>query len=174
MDKSLENLLKDKNFVKKILAMETPEEVQHSFKENKINFSVDEIKLIGKLVNEYVEKTRSLPESELSKISAGTIGDFIKGAGVGTLDAIPGGGIAYKIFSGYNGGVETSAIEGTDSKDVGYHVGKELTHAVEAAGLITAATIFAYKKPQTIKWAVDKVTSFGSGIAKKIKTKIKK
>ncbi len=169
MDKnSLENLLKDKDFVKKILEMETPEEVQRSFKENNIDFSIDEIKLMGRIVNECLKEVRSLPEAELSKISAGSVGDFFKGAGLGALDAVPGGGLAYKALTGYETGSEIDDPGSMGAANAGYHTGKGLTYVIGAAGLITATTVVVCKNPKAVKWAVDKVKSIGSSITKKI------
>lgn len=167
MDKtSLENLLKDKDFVKKISEMETPEEVQRSFKENNIDFSIDEIKLIGKIVNEYIEKLHSLPEEELSKISGGSVGEFIEGIGLGALDTIPGGGLAYKLLTGDEIGWEIDSTNtGIESGNIGYHASR----AIFTAGLIAATSAIVYKNPKVVKWVVDKTKSVGSNIKGKIK-----
>ena len=73
MDKTeIADALKDDDFINDILEMQTSEEVKDAFAEKGIDISVDEVKTIGAIINEMVEKdTTDLSEEDLEAISGG-------------------------------------------------------------------------------------------------------
>ena len=81
-------ILKDKNFAEKILKMQTPEQVQVAFKEKGVEISVDEVKIIGSILNKMVEKkTTNLSEEDLNEIAGGDgIKGFAESLGEGAMD----------------------------------------------------------------------------------------
>ena len=73
-------ILKDQAFATKILEMQTPEQVQAAFKEKGVEISVDEVKVLGEIINKMVEKkTSKLSPADLEEIAGGfEIGDLKK------------------------------------------------------------------------------------------------
>ena len=73
MDKQkIESLLKNEEFMKKILPMQTPEEVQAEFKKEGVELSIEEIEALGSIINKYLEKGgKPLSEDELENIAGG-------------------------------------------------------------------------------------------------------
>ncbi len=64
--------LKDDDFINDILEMQTSEEVKEAFAEKGIDISISEVKTIGAIINEMVEKdTTDLSEEDLEAISGG-------------------------------------------------------------------------------------------------------
>ncbi len=73
IQKKLESVLKEKTFAEKIFKLQTPEEVQAAFKEKGIEISVEEVQLLGSIINKMVEKhTSNLSEDDLEEIAGGT------------------------------------------------------------------------------------------------------
>ncbi len=65
-------ILKDQAFATKILEMQTPEQVQAAFKEKGVEISVDEVKVLGEIINKMVEKkTSKLSPADLEEIAGG-------------------------------------------------------------------------------------------------------
>ena len=87
-------ILKDQAFATKILEMQTPEQVQAAFKEKGVEISVDEVKVLGEIINKMIEKnTSKLSPADLDEIAGGF--DFKeeakevgKGLARGALDAL--------------------------------------------------------------------------------------
>ena len=73
----MDKALKDKDFVAKILAMQTPEEVQEAFKGKGVEISLEEVEILGKIINKTAEKGEMLSEEELKEISGGNLGEDI-------------------------------------------------------------------------------------------------
>lgn len=74
-NEKLIEILRDKEFAKKILVMETAEEVQNAFKEKGVEISLEEIGALGTAINKIIEKgEKSLSEDELGGISGGHVG----------------------------------------------------------------------------------------------------
>lgn len=71
--KELADILKDEDFMSNILDMQTAEEVQKAFKEEKeTDISTEDIRLMGDIINLIVEKnTSNLSEKDLESISGG-------------------------------------------------------------------------------------------------------
>lgn len=68
-------LMQDEEFVKKIFKMQTPEEVQNELKNEGVELSVEEVELLGSIINKSIEKNgESLTGRELLEI-AGGVGD---------------------------------------------------------------------------------------------------
>lgn len=65
-------LLNKEEFLKKIMILKTPEEVQKIFKDNNIDVSLEEVQSLGDEINlEIARKTKELNENELCSISGG-------------------------------------------------------------------------------------------------------
>ena len=67
----MEKALQDKDFVAKILAMQTPEEVRKAFKEKGIEISLEEVEILGEIINKTAQKGAELSEEELEEITGG-------------------------------------------------------------------------------------------------------
>ena len=70
-EKKFKKLMQDKAFMKKILSMETIEQVQGGFAEHGVDISKNEVEVMGKTIAEIVEKGEALSDDELAKIAAG-------------------------------------------------------------------------------------------------------
>ncbi len=105
MDKRTEKmteLMKNKEFVNKLLTIENPVDVQAYFEENGLELSMDEVKQLGTMLSkvasgeishEQIEKAANgeLSEEELESAAGGMVGIFIAGgilAAAGIADAI--------------------------------------------------------------------------------------
>ena len=72
-------ILNDQAFATKILEMQTPEQVQAAFKEKGVEISVEEVKVLGEIINKMVEKnTSKLSPADLDEIAGGF--EFKEGA----------------------------------------------------------------------------------------------
>ena len=69
----LSKLLNDEDFLKKILPMKTPEEVQAEFKKEGLELSIEEIEALGKAINAAAKKGKPLSEDELENVSGGML-----------------------------------------------------------------------------------------------------
>ncbi len=68
----LKSAFGDKAFAEKIVKLQTPEEVQAAFKEKGIEISVEEVQLLGSIINKMVEKKNTdLSEEDLEGIAGG-------------------------------------------------------------------------------------------------------
>ena len=159
-------ILKDKNFAEKILKMQTPEQVQVAFKEKGVEISVDEVKIIGSILNKMVEKkTTNLSEEDLNEIAGGGgFGEFMKGVGEGALDVplnLANTVTAYKYQEKINkwnplsstpnedGGVSTAA------NTAGRSVGAQAAVIGGAVALIAAGVVGS----KGVKWGYKKLKS---------------
>ena len=71
-NEKIQAILKDKEFLSQVLKMETPEEVQKAFKQKGIELSLEEIGIVGDLVNSMIAKnSTSLSEEDLEEIAGG-------------------------------------------------------------------------------------------------------
>ena len=76
-------LLKDEDFVAKILELQTPEEVQKKFAENEVELTIPEVQHLGDAINYMIENGKTeLTEDDLSEISGGEKKRFGGGKGV--------------------------------------------------------------------------------------------
>ena len=65
-------ILKDRAFVTKILEMQNAEHVQAAFKEKGVEISVEEVKILGEIINKMIEKnTSELSPADLDEIAGG-------------------------------------------------------------------------------------------------------
>lgn len=74
METSIDELLKDKDFVKKIFKMETPEEIQKAFLDKGVKISIRELEEIAKNVSKLInspEEYRKITDTE--NVSGGKI-----------------------------------------------------------------------------------------------------
>ena len=70
----IQNLLNNEEFMKEILPMKTPEEVQAKFKKEGVDISIEEVGILGSLINKSIEKNcEPLNEQELESIAGGNI-----------------------------------------------------------------------------------------------------
>ena len=71
-NEKIQEILKDKEFSSQVLKMETPEEVQKAFKQKGIELSLNEIGIVGDLVNRMIAKNSTyLSEEDLKEIAGG-------------------------------------------------------------------------------------------------------
>ena len=64
-----EELMKNRKFAEKIVKMQTPEEVQEAFKKEGAEISLEEAKVLSKVMSETAKKGRQLSEDELKNIA---------------------------------------------------------------------------------------------------------
>lgn len=65
-------LMQDEEFVKRIVKMQTPEEVQNEFRKEGVELSVEEVETLGSIINKSIEKDgQPLTEQELLEIAGG-------------------------------------------------------------------------------------------------------
>lgn len=69
MEEKLKKVMSDEAYVKELLALETPEEVQASLEEKDVEMSLDEIKQATNLLSRYSDG--ELSEDELAEIAGG-------------------------------------------------------------------------------------------------------
>lgn len=67
----LKELLTDEDFAKKILAMEEPQDVQQAFRNEGLELSIQEIKIMGKAFASAAEG-KELSEEDLDSVAGGT------------------------------------------------------------------------------------------------------
>lgn len=77
MQEKLTELMKDKEFVKKILEMETPEEVQKALAEKGVDLSIEQIEDIRKGIIARVSSEEEMSDEQLEQVAGGFIGDLI-------------------------------------------------------------------------------------------------
>ena len=71
MEEKIKKVMSDEAYVKELLALETPEEVQASLEEKDIEMSLEEIKQAINLLSRYSEG--ELSEDELSEVAGGDL-----------------------------------------------------------------------------------------------------
>ncbi|MDR1627461.1 MAG: hypothetical protein LBR79_01645 [Oscillospiraceae bacterium] len=71
MNDKIKEKLKNKDFLKKIIGLETKEEVKKAFSEEGLEISEQEVEEIGEYINACVDKLSKMPEDDLEKISGG-------------------------------------------------------------------------------------------------------
>ena len=69
----LQQLMQDEEFLKKILVLETPEEVQGAFKENGVDISIEDLEKIKELIKKSMNENYELTEEELEEIIGGSV-----------------------------------------------------------------------------------------------------
>lgn len=80
--------VEDQEFLKKVVNLETPEEVQAAFKQDKgIDISLDEINNIQKMVGEKVDGGE-LSEDDLENVAGGSVSVAVIGAVVAGVVAL--------------------------------------------------------------------------------------
>ncbi len=79
----LKQVLENKDFVERIVKMETPEEVQKAFAEKGVEISKEEVQALGYIINKVCEKKSTvLSQEDLNEIAGGHDGlmdDFLSG-----------------------------------------------------------------------------------------------
>lgn len=89
-NEKLLELLKNEEFAKKIVAMETPEEVQKAFEDQGVEITIDEVKFLGEIINKSIEKGgKPLTEEDLEEISGGYNKEKIIEFGKGMREVLP-------------------------------------------------------------------------------------
>ncbi|MDR1627462.1 MAG: hypothetical protein LBR79_01650 [Oscillospiraceae bacterium] len=71
MNDKIKEKLKNKDFLKKIIGLETKEEVKKAFSEEGLEISEKEVEEIGEYINACMDKLSKMPEDDLEKISGG-------------------------------------------------------------------------------------------------------
>ena len=69
----LQQLMQNEEFLKEILVLETPEEVQQAFKENDVDISIEDLEKIKELIRKSMNKNYELTEEELEEIVGGSV-----------------------------------------------------------------------------------------------------
>ncbi len=145
-EEKIKNLVEDEKFIDLMLDMQTPEEVQRAFAEKGIELSLDEVEVMGELINKMIEKgTTNLSKDDLEDISGGVIGEVTAGLKEGVINAATGGlmysipdfcdDLRYKMLSRYT------------SKDIGKVAGNAIgLTAVVGAGYALA------KRKKIVRW----------------------
>lgn len=124
-------VLEDKDFIEKIVRLQTPEEVQSAFKEKGIDTSIKEVELLGSLINKMIEKKGgNLTEEDLESISGGGPVEMVAGHTLGALVGTLAG--AFQTVAG----VPMMILYGDRAaKEKGFRVGYVLSRvALAAAG----------------------------------------
>ena len=156
-NEKIQEILKDKEFSSQVLKMETPEEVQKAFKQKGIELSLEEVGIIGDLVNSMIAKnSTSLSEEDLEEIAGGGQADE-PFALLDTIVEIP----AHPAKPRTAKDALDDAIRTWGSLDVkgkavaGASVGVGLgILGLSAIGLGTVAAVGGYK---AVKWAGKKI-----------------
>ncbi len=156
-NEKIQEILKDKKFSSQVLKMETPEEVQKAFKQKGIELSLEEIGIVGDLVNRMIARnSTSLSEEDLKKIAGGSqVGGSL--VPLNTIVKTPGHPAkprtakdalddAIKTWDGLD--VKGKAVAGAS---VGVGLG---ILGLSAIGLGTVAAVGGYK---AVKWAGKKI-----------------
>ena len=169
-------VLKDEEFIKKILETPTQDEVQHAFKEKGVEISKEEIGILGDIINKMKEKNSTSLTEELNEIAGGgqAVDDFVDGLLspiYGARDAIKGVGVnnyvtysptsaeieqgtpstgLYKYESTEKRGGNKASIAGTVTGAVA------LTGGLLTTG-ITLGTLGTVLGSKAVKWAKSKV-----------------
>ena len=134
----LKTLLSDKDFMKGIVEMETPEEVQKAFKDKGVELSTEQVQEIGEIINATLEKGSTLSESELEEISGGGNKTFKDG-----------------ITSIWDGGLKDSLTG--DGASAGSRVGAVASVGVPLAGIgVVGAAVgvgLTFIAQKAVKWA---------------------
>ncbi len=71
MNEKILEKLNDKEFAKKIIGIESEENVIKAFKEENIEVSEKEVKELGDIIYDIVSKLSTLPEDQLDEVSGG-------------------------------------------------------------------------------------------------------
>lgn len=90
MEQKIKELMADQSFVEKLLSCEEPEEVQSLFNENEVYLSIEEIKQIGKALENLEGKDGELTEEDLEAVAGGIAIGIVLGI-VGAIASITGG-----------------------------------------------------------------------------------
>ena len=85
---SINNALKDNNFVESLVKLEMAKDIQAAFKEKDVELSLDEINKIKTLMRKISEDSSELSDNELDNIVGGlNVGQFILDV-IGALDGV--------------------------------------------------------------------------------------
>ena len=147
-------ILKDQAFATKILEMQTPEQVQAAFKEKGVEISVDEVRILGEIINKMVEKkTSKLSPADLEEIAGGELKEDLINAGKGFVRGAAGA-LTTPLELASAGKIEKKQVFGEDK-------GNEITEGVGAAGVMVlgAAALVGvgavgYK---AVEWGISKI-----------------
>lgn len=99
----LNTLVKDKTFVERMMAQETPEDVQRLFNENGVALTLEDVKRIGKALSQLEDSGDELDEYALDDVAGGfaiTLSAATCWAIAKAIIAI--GGAALAIYKWYN------------------------------------------------------------------------
>ncbi len=77
MNEKILEKLKDKEFAKKIIGIESEENVIKAFKEENIDISKKEVEELGNIVSDIISKFSEMPEDQLEKVSGGDLQDAV-------------------------------------------------------------------------------------------------
>jgi lactobin A/cerein 7B family class IIb bacteriocin len=94
----IKEVFSNEEFVKSIMELETPEEVQEALRKESIDLSIDEIVKILNLVEKKIANDGELNEEELESVTGGFLGLFIT-ACVGLILGLTAMGTGIEISS---------------------------------------------------------------------------
>ena len=79
----INEILKDEEFVKKVMSLTNPEDIQSAFKTKNISLSLDEINILKQAIDSYLENGKTeLSENDLELISGGDLATALWGLGL--------------------------------------------------------------------------------------------
>lgn len=96
---ALNTLMEDKEFVVKMMSQETPEDVQALFRENGVDFTLEEVNEFGRELERLASMGEELNEEMLDAVSGGVITAATAWAAAKCAIAI--GGAALAIYKWY-------------------------------------------------------------------------
>ena len=83
--KTLEELFSDKEFVLKVISLQSNEEIQKEFKKNGVKVSIEDIQKIKDKFQEFVDNSGKISDEEMEVISGGiplnSVISYISGVG---------------------------------------------------------------------------------------------
>lgn len=124
MINNINELLKDKEFVEKILVMKTPEEIQNAFLDRGVKISIEELEEIAKnvyqIINNPHEKEKII-DNEMENISGGKVNVHKGLRTAAAITAGVGGSAAYIAYKA--GNIIDSANQAVEGTKFGWLVG---------------------------------------------------
>ena len=162
MNEKIFEKLKDKEFLEKIFALKTKEEIIKAFSQEGIEVTGDEIEQLCNLITQMVSKISDMPESELKKVSGGD--DPITDKVLSTFFYLPAkvaDATHYFTYSNFN----SSNLGALLSREGLSNLAFVATSALEAYGIYKASPLVS----SGAKWTFNKAKAGSSWIGNKVK-----
>ena len=75
MEEKMKNLVQDQEFIKKMLSCEEHEQVQKQFDDNGVEITLEEVKVLGKVLAGMAQSDGELSEDDLEGVAGGSVWD---------------------------------------------------------------------------------------------------